>query len=102
MNGYNKSLFDTEDGTCYVTGKKCDTARHEIFNKYARQHSKRDGLWIAVSPEVHERLHSRGLKSFADQDLWDILKREAQLKWLLADWDRSVNDFVERYGKNYL
>lgn len=95
-NGYNKSLFDTEDGTCYITQKKCDTARHEIFNKHARSYSQQDGLWIAVSPEIHEQIHRN------DSDLWDILKRQAQLKWLLADYDRSINDFIERYGKNYL
>lgn len=95
-NGYNKSLFNTEDGTCYIHKTKCDTARHEIFNKHARQFSKADGLWIAVSPETHEAIHNNV------DGVWDMLKRKAEVKWLTADYDRSINDFIERYGKNYL
>lgn len=94
-NGYNKSLFNTCDGVCYLTGVSCTTARHEIFNKHARQFSKEDGLWIAVSPEAHERLHN-------DYALWNKLKQEAEIKWLVADFERSIKDFVERYGRNYL
>lgn len=92
---YNKSLFDTQDGICYITGRKCDTARHEIFNKYSREYSKQDGLWIAVSPEAHEKVHT-------DHALWLQLKVKAQLKWLTADWTRSIQDFVDRYGRNYI
>lgn len=95
-NGYNKSLFDTKDGTCYITGRKCDTARHEIFNKHARQFSKEDGLWVAVSPEMHERIHAN------ENGVWDDLKCEAEHLWLVADWGRNINDFVNRFGRNYL
>lgn len=95
-NGYNKSLFDTEDGVCYLTGLKCDTARHEIFNKHARQFSKEDGLWIAVSPEMHAMIHRN------ENRIWDELKRDAEYYWLIADYDRSINDFINRYGRNYL
>ena len=95
-NGYNKSLFNTCDGVCYLTGRRCDTARHEIFNKHARQYSKEDGLWIAVSPEIHEMIH-------ANKDgIWDELKREAEILWLVEDVSRSIGDFMERYGRNYL
>lgn len=95
-NGYNKSLFDTQDGTCYIHKVKCDTARHEIFNKHARQYSKEDGLWIAVSPEMHDAIH-RNVNG-----IWDSLKRSAEVKWLAEDWTRNINAFVERYGRNYL
>lgn len=94
-NGYNDSLFNTADGTCFLTGKVCATARHEIFNKDARKASKEDGLWIAVCPEIHDRIHN-------DYILWDRLKRDAEIKWLVADFNRSIGDFVERFGRNYL
>lgn len=95
-NGYNPSLFKTEDGICYIKKNHCDTARHEIFNKHARQYSKEDGLWVAVSPEMHEAIHNN------INGVWDMLKRKGQILWLCADWNRTINDFVERYGKNYL
>lgn len=92
-NGYNKSLFNTEDGICFVTGVKCDTARHEIFGASNRAYSKADGLWIAVTPFIHDLIH---------QGQYEWLKPEAQKLWLLADWNRSINDFAMRYGRNYL
>lgn len=95
-NGYNKSLFASEDGIDYITKQPCDTCRHEIFNASNRQNSKADGLWIAVSPEMHERIHRNV------DGVWDMLKRKGEVYWLMADWDRSINDFVNKYGKNYL
>lgn len=95
-NGYKPSLFGSEDGICYITGRRCDTARHEVFNKHARQYSKEDGLWIAVSPEVHDTIHAN------HHGMWDRLKEEAEMLWLLDDYDRCVNDFIARYGRNYL
>lgn len=92
-NGYNDSLFDTEDGTCFLTGVKCDTARHEIFGASNRKNSKRDGLWIAVMPFIHDLIH-RGQ--------YEWLKPEAEKLWLMEDWSRSIQDFVDKYGKNYL
>lgn len=92
-NGYNESLFDTEDGICFLTGAKCDTARHEIFGASNRHISKEDGLWIAVAPEVHRAIHRGEYK-------W--LKSEAEKLWLCENWERSIGDFVKRYGRNYL
>lgn len=97
-NGYNKSLFQTEDGTCYITGRKCDTARHEVFNGANRKLAKYDGLWVAVSPEAHDAIHS----SKAEGSIWYGLMYEAEILWLLEDYDRSINDWIRRYGKNYL
>lgn len=97
-NGYNKSLFKTEDGLCYITGERCDTARHEIFNGAYRKLSKHDGLWIAVSPMAHELIH----KSKGKGSLWNELQKDAELLWLIQDNSRSIDDFIKRYGKNYL
>ena len=58
-NGYSKSLFDTESGTCYVCKRVCDTARHEVFGASSRGFSKRLGMWVDLCPECHAREHSR-------------------------------------------
>ena len=97
-NGYNRSIFGSEDGTCYVLGVKTQTVRHEIFNGAYRQISKADGLWIAVAPEVHEQLHMD--KTEGSQ--WNLLMKRGEALWLAEDWDRTVQDFVNRYGKNYI
>lgn len=97
-NGYNPSIMGSEDGVDYLLGSKCQTVRHEIFNGANRQKSKEDGLWIAVSPRSHEVLH----QSKAKGSLWHWLMIKAEGKWLAEDWSRTVQDFVERYGRNYL
>ncbi len=96
-NGYNKSLFDSEDGTCFLCKFQGDTARHEIIHGARRQLSKEDGLWIAVCPACHTRIHEedngkyRFLKEAA-QTLWEeeIIKNEIRPRW------------IARYGKSYI
>lgn len=97
-NGYNPSIMGSQDGIDFLYGHKCETVRHEIFNGPNRDHSKEDGLWIAVTPKNHDVIHqSKELGS-----LWWQLMKRAEGAWLAADWTRTVQDFVDRYGKNYL
>lgn len=97
-NGYNDSIMGSVDGVDYMLGHKTRTVRHEIFNGANRDHSKEDGLWIAVSPKTHDILH----QSKEPDSLWGRLMVKAEGKWLAKDWSRTVQDFVDRYGKNYL
>lgn len=58
-NGYNKSILATTDGVCYICGKYCETARHEIYGGAGtRSLSKRYGLWVNICPECHARVHA--------------------------------------------
>lgn len=93
-NGYNPSLFDTEDGICYLTKRRVNTARHEIFNASNRQQSKKDGLWVCLAPDIHELVHKNHL------GVWDSLKQEAELLWIKNHGTQA--EFVARYGRNYL
>lgn len=94
-NGYAPSLFNTEDGVCYVTGIRGHTARHEIFGAANRDKSKEDGLWIHISPAAHDYLHSH-----KQEMAW--LQMKAEALWLADDWSRTVQDFYNRYLKNYI
>ena len=96
-NGYNDSLLNTQYGTCYLTGQQGDTVRHEIFQASNRANSKHDGLWINISVDAHKKWHEG-----KSERTKEITQRKAEILWLRADWNRSINDFVERYGKNYL
>lgn len=59
-NGYNKSLFDTEEGTCYLCKAVCDTARHEVFYGVSnRVFSKKLGMWVDLCPKCHKVAHMR-------------------------------------------
>lgn len=97
-NGYNPSIMGSKDGIDYFTGNPAETVRHEIFNAANRQKSKEDGLWIAITPLHHEMVH----RSKEEGTAWHKLMIEAERRWLSHDWTRTVQDFVDRYGKNYL
>ena len=97
-NGYNISIMGSVDGIDYFTGEPEETVRHEIFNGPNREKSKKDGLWIAITPEHHARIH----RSKEEGSEWHNLMVAGQIEWLKADWGRSIIEFVERYGKNYL
>lgn len=94
-NGYGMSIMDTEPGKCWRCGVMGRTARHEIFGASNRGQSKADGLWINVCPLCHTKAHESRVVA-------DAMKRAGEGRWLAEDWSRSVQDFVERYGRNYL
>ena len=67
---------------------------HHVFNGTAnRTKSEEDGMKIYVHPKCHEEIH-------ANQGLDLQTKMRAQKIWC-EYYDKSENEFIERYGKNY-
>lgn len=67
-NGYNDSIMATTAGVCYLCGRNCATARHEVFyGTGTRALSKRYGLWINICPDCHEFLHANPESKKAEQ-----------------------------------
>lgn len=94
-NGYGKSLFNTEDGTCYNCGYVGDTARHEPIHGARRKLSKKYGLWIAVCPRCHDLMHKH------ESDSFYYLKEDAQ-RLFMNEYNVSVEDFIKLFGKSYI
>lgn len=103
-NGYNPSLFETEDGTCYLCGFVGDTARHEVLHGPNRENSKKHGLWICVCPRCHDDIHRE------DNGLFLWLKEAAQELWECAQSIGRPQDpkamirkeFMAIFGRNYI
>ena len=92
-NGYNDSLFDTEDGVCWLCGTMTGTVRHELFKGRAnRSNSKAAGLWIAVCPHCHRLLHKHAYE--------EEMHRIGQVMFIHAGGTEA--DFVLTFGKNYI
>lgn len=72
--------------------------RHEIFFGKNRKKSIEDGLVVFLTPELHN-MSNLGVHFNADFDL--KLKEEGQLAWKKY-YDATNEDFIKRYGKNYL
>lgn len=126
-NGYNPSLFETEDGTCYLCGYVGDTARHEIWHGPNRERAKQDGLWLALCPRCHGKVHAEdnGKYKFlkeAAQALWEydkaleyltIIRDTLTHELTVKNYSFSIdsietvsnlvrNEFIAKYGRSYL
>ena len=73
--------------------------RHEIFFGTAnRKKSIEDGLVIFMPPELHN-LSSAGIHFNKEFD--ETVKKLAQSEWM-RHYNKSVSEFISRYGKSYL
>lgn len=92
-NGYAPSLLNTGDG-CYICERNLTTQRHEIFHGPYREKSKQYGLWINVCHYCHYQIHN------GDGRMNKYLKCDGQ-KAAMERYEWTVQDFRERFGKNY-
>ena len=67
---------------------------HHVFPGANRLLSDEDGLVVYLTPQQHMDMHSN------KTDYWEYAKREAQKAFETHRGTR--NDFIARYGKNYL
>ena len=73
--------------------------KHHIFGGCPnRKHSDEDGLVIFLRPEDHN-MSDRGIHFNKEFDLY--AKRKAQKRWM-EFYGKTVEQFRERYGKNWL
>ena len=79
--------------TSFAALGRCCTLKSEN-----RKLSEKYGLKVWLCLEHHTV--DNGVHNNAYLD--DELKKQAEIKWLLYDYDRSINDFIKIFGKNYL
>lgn len=72
--------------------------RHEVFFGNNRQKSIKDGLVVFLKPELHN-MSNEGVHF--NSQFRDMMQKEGQRQWM-AYYDKSIEDFIKRYGKNYL
>lgn len=98
-NGYAPSILQTDLTRCWRckrTDKKLDW--HEVYGGANRAKSKRYGLWVVL---CHDTCHEgrNGVHQNANEGryLKEIAQREAMRRY---GW--STEEFIQRFGKNYL
>lgn len=94
-NGYAPSIWVKAQDICFLCNRS-DKAlqRHEVFHGPNRTKSKKYGLWVCICYECHGKIHQKD--SALDRQLKAATQRRAQLTY---GW--SIEDFRERFGKNY-
>ena len=81
---------------CYECGNKTHLQRHHCLHGTAnRRLAEEDGLWVYLCADCHRRLHDR------DTRLDNKLMRLAERVYLREN-NKTITDFIARYGKNYL
>ena len=88
------------DNPPYWSNKRLPgTHRHEaFFGARNRQKSIEDGLVVFLTPELHNA-SNRGVHFNREFDL--MIKRAAERVWL-DYYHKEIDDFIKKYGRNYL
>lgn len=95
----SKSIID-ENKVCHVCGVTQNLERHHVFFGVAnRSKAETDGLWVWLCDECHRGRF--GVHGHDGSDLNRSLKREGETAYL-RHYEKTVEQFVRRYGKNYL
>lgn len=84
---------------CYVCGRTTNLHNHHVIFGKNRKNADKDGLTVYLCYDHHEGQEGVHSKNGHALDL--KLKQEAERKWL-THYHKYVEDFIERYGKNYL
>lgn len=94
-----KSIMQTNK-ECYFCHKKINLHKHHILKGIRnRKKSEEDGLYVYLCYEHHEGTNGVHGKNGHELDM--ILIRKAEEQWL-GCYNKTEEDFIERYGKNYL
>lgn len=89
--------------TCWLCGRNGNDDpldRHHIYGGPRRKLSEKDGLVVYL---CHNRCHIFGPEAVHNNATkMNILHRYGERKWLSENPGKTVDDFIARYGKNYL
>lgn len=83
---------------CYICGTMNNIHIHEIFFGRNRKKSIEDGCCIYLCG-FHHNLSSEGIHFNHKLDV--MIKKEAEKRWC-EYYNKTIDDFRERYGRNYL
>lgn len=95
-NRYAPSVVPQVPGQCFIC-RRSDRPlqRHEPFRGPFRDKSKRLGCWVLICDECHRKLHNN------DNELEREVRAIVQ-GWTMEHYGWTIQDFRDRFGKNYL
>lgn len=86
----------------YSTERFYRSERHEVFEGRTgnRDKSIEDGLVIFLTPENH-RTDNNSVHKDPKNPIWVEVKEIAERTWL-EYYGKTKEDFIKRYGRNYI
>lgn len=83
---------------CYVCGTILNIHTHEVFYGKNKKKSIEDGCCIYLC-DTHHNMSDKGIHFDHSLDL--KIKKQMEKKWLEI-YNKTIDDFIKRYGRNYL
>lgn len=74
--------------------------RNEVFGGRNRKKSIEDGLVVFLTPEQH-RTGKHSFHKDPKNIIWEELRKEAEKQWCKY-YNKTPDDFLKRYYKNYI
>lgn len=85
---------------CYVCGTQFNLHKHHIMKGIRnRNKAEEDGLWVWLCYEHHEGTY--GVHGKYGDKLNKRLIVDGEFQWLNY-YDKTIDDFIKRYGRNYI
>lgn len=96
-----KSLFQTDKDHCYFCDRKGYMHLHHVFGASNRKHSTEDGLVVYLCPYCHT-IDNDSVHMMPNAGKDETLKYLGQKLWEEAYHCNGHEEFIQRYGRNYL
>ena len=93
----SKSLISNEK-VCCVCGTIFNLHKHHIYGGANRSKSEKYGCWCYLCA-THHNMSDQGVHFNRDTDL--KLKQYCEEQWL-KKYDKTTDDFIREFGRNYL
>lgn len=84
---------------CYVCSALITEKHHIYYGTANRSKADEDGCWVWLCPAHHRGEH--GVHGCMGSKLKLSLQRKCQLAWCQT-YHKGTEDFIKRYGHNYL
>lgn len=72
--------------------------KHHIFGGPNRNRSERDGLFIWLTPEMHN-MSDKGIHF--DKEFMNYAHQVGRVAWI-EYYGKTLEDFIQEYGRSYL
>ena len=83
---------------CYVCGSTIVHIHEVFYGARNRQKSIEDGCCVYLCPR-HHNMSNNGIHFNKELDLG--VKQSMERKWL-ETYNKTIDDFIKRYGRNYI
>lgn len=84
---------------CMICATEQNLQKHHIFGGPNRKKSEEDGLWIWLCMDHHTGDH--GVHTARGAHMLIKYRKIGEREWLRKN-GKTIQDFIYRYGKNYL